>query len=33
MTTSFIGKLEWKRLGTRVGTNGIDIPKMLTKYA
>lgn len=21
------GKLEWKRLGTRVGTNGIDIPK------
>lgn len=25
--TELNGKLEWKRLGTRVGTNGIDIPK------
>lgn len=25
--TDVTGKLEWKRLGTRVGTNGIDIPK------
>lgn len=25
--TELNGKLRWKRLGTRVGTNGIDIPK------